>query len=369
MTTRLDALPLLFVLFVPVLGTPPAGAAPLPSLSVQEEADEEEANEREAEVEEADNSWRGPVANRNQFPPAFLFISLEPERARVLQKGERSIFVNFDYSNIPIVKESEFESLQVDLESLRTLLQGKFGLGRDFEIAGSLPIYWMHGGFLDPFITGYHDAFGFPNRIRDGQPNNLFRYHWRVQETPVLSREDGFVALGELTLQVKRAIMWKELGATELAARAAIKLPTGSRDSLVGSGRTDLGFGVELSRVGRKVGGFFNLSYHVISDLDEVRSKNFFSWMAAVDWRFKPSLSAVLQYDQFQPFFESDLKVLSQSARQIVFGLRWRRSDRIHFEWRFAEDITSTSPDFTLGFQVTYHWKRRGAGSDPTETP
>ena len=165
---------------------------------------------------------------------------------------------------------------------------------------------------------------------------------------------------------MKRAIIWKELGATELAARAAIKLPTGSRDSLVSSGGTDLGFGVELSRVGRKVGGFFNLSYHVTSDLDDVRSKNFFSWMAAVDWRFKPRFSAVLQYDQFQPLLESDIKVLSQSGRQVVLGLRWRRSDRFHFEWRFAEDLSSTSPDFSLGFQVTYQWKRAGREGEPT---
>ena len=156
---------------------------------------------------------------------------------------------------ILVLRQSESESLQIDLESLRTLLQGKFGLGTDFEITGSLPIYWMHGGFLDPFISGFHDAFNLPNRIRGAEPNNLFRYEWRVQDTPILEREDGFVAFGDLTLQVKRAIIWKELGATELAARAAIKLPTGSRDSLVSSGGTDLGFGVELSRVRPKGGG------------------------------------------------------------------------------------------------------------------
>lgn len=367
MTTRLEALPLLFMLFVLfVLVRVPhaANAAPLlsPILPLrQEQAEEEEVNGDDAEVEEVDDTWRGPLANRNQFPPAFLFISLEPERARVLQKGDRSVFVNFDYSNILVLQESELEDFQIDLETLRILLQGKWGLGREFEVAGSLPIYWMQGGFLDPFISAYHNVFHFPNRIRGREPDNLFRYHWRVEDAPILTREDGFVALGDLTLQVKRAITWKELGATELAARAAIKLPIGSPDSLVSSGGTDLGFGVELSRVGRKVGGFFNLSYHVTSDLDEVRSKNFLSWMAAVDWRFKPRFSAVLQYDQFQPFLESDIKVLSRSGRQIVFGLRWRRSDRFHFEWRFAEDLSvstaTAAPDFTLGLQVTYHWR------------
>jgi hypothetical protein len=285
-----------------------------------------------------------------------------------LNKGERTVSVNFDYSNTLILQETEFESLEIDLESLRTLLQGNFGLGGDLEIAGRLPLYWMHAGFLDPFTSGFHHAFGLPNLVRDIEPNNVFRYHWRVEDVPILEREEGFVALGDLTVQVKRAFSWKELGATELAARAAIKLPTGSRDRLAGSGGTDLGFGVEVSRVGRKVGGFFNLNYQVTSDLDEARSKNFFSWMAAGDWRFKPSLSAVLQYDEFRPMLESDIHVLKQSGRQIIFGLRWRRSDRFHFEWRFVEDLSTTSPDFTLGFQINYHWKRAPAIVEPAES-
>ncbi|MGH9462758.1 MAG: DUF3187 family protein [Vicinamibacteria bacterium] len=349
---RLDAL---FLLAMLLRGAPPADAAILHPPLPQAESKEEMSA---AEIGESDDSWRGPVANRNQFPPAFLFISLGPERARVLGKGERTVSVNFDYSNILILQKSDLESLEIDLESLHAVFQANFGLGRNLEIAGRLPLYWMQAGFLDPFISDFHHAFGLPNYVRDVEPDNIFRYHWRVEDVPILEREEGFVALGDLTVQVKRAFSWRELGATELAARAAIKLPTGSRDKLAGSGGTDLGFGVELSRVGRKVGGFFNLSYHVTSDLDEARSKNFFSWMAAVDWRFKPSVSAILQYDESRPMLESDISALSKDGRQVILGLRWRRSDRFHYEWRFAEDLSSTSPDFTLGFQITYNWTR-----------
>jgi hypothetical protein len=356
--TRLDAL-LLLALFL--RGAPAAGAAIPPPPLPQDDIEEEPVAPK---IEESDDAWRGPVANRNQFPPAFLFISLEPERARVLKKGERTVSVHFDYSNIITLQETELESLEIDLESLRALLQVSFGLGRELEITGRIPFYWMYAGFLDPFISDFHHAFGLPNHIRDVEPDNVFRYHWRVEEVPILERDEGLVALGDLTVQVKRAIAWKELGPTELAARAAIKLPTGSRDKLVGSGGTDLGLGVELSRVGRKIGGFANLSYHITSDLDEARSKNFFSWMAAVDWRFKPSVSAILQYDEFRPMLESDIGALSKDGRQIILGLRWRRSDRFHYEWRFAEDLSSTSPDFTLGFQITYNWKRAPAEAE-----
>lgn len=356
--TRLDALSLVLAPLVLAAGARVTPAEPLVSPSVQQETEDEGS---EADQKPTDDTWRGPLAHRNQFPPAFLFLSLQPERARVLSAGERTVFVNFDYSNIITLHDTESESFEVDLESLRTLLRAQFGLGRDFEVVGSLPIYWMHAGFLDPFISGFHNAFDLPNQVREVEPDNIFRYSWRVDDQPVLEREEGFVALGDLTFQVKRAIHWKEWPETELAARAAIKLPTGSRSKLVSSGGTDVGFGVELSRVGPKVGGFFNLSYHVTSDLDAARSKNYLSWMAAVDWRFKPTLSAVLQYDEFTPILESDVKVLKQNGRQLVLGLRWRRSDRFQFEWRFAEDLSTTSADFTLGFQLTYAWKKQGA--------
>ena len=226
----------------------------------------------------------------------------------------------------------------------------------------------MHGGFLDPFISGFHNAFSLPNRIR-GAEQTTYSATTGACRMPRSSSEKKVRgsrrsdATGEKSHHLERA------GATELAARAAIKLPTGSRDSLVSSGGTDLGFGVELSRVGRKVGGFFNLSYHVTSDLDEVRSKNFFSWMAAVDWRFKPTLSAVLQYDQFQPLLESDIKVLS-SKRPPGCIRAAVADDPIAFTSSGALPKTSRRPlpISPWASQVTHHWERkRGETPDPPE--
>ncbi len=305
-----------------------------------------------------DDSWRAPLANRNQFPPAFLFIALEPERATVLSKGERRLFFNFDYSNILVLQDTMNEDLDIDLESLRVNLQIKYGLGRDFEIAAALPIYVMYGGFLDSFISSYHNAFNLPNRVRDREPNNIFRYRWQIGDQLITDQTEGFAALGDLTLQVKRAVRGKKLKETELAVRAGLKLPTGSRARFVSSGGTDFAFGGEVSRVWEKVGAYFNVNYNITSDLEEVRSKNFLFFMGAVDWRFKPTLAAVLQYQQFQRFLESEIKVLKQFAQQLTVGLRWRRSDRLVLEWRLAEDISSTSPDFTVGFQIIYNWKR-----------
>ena len=320
-----------------------------------------------------DDSWRAPLANRNQFPPTFLFISLEPERATVLSKGEGRLFVNFDYSNILLVQDTTTEDLEIDLESFRMNFQFKYGLGRDLEVAADLPIYWIHRGFLDPFISSYHNTFNLPNKVRDREPDNILRYRWQIDDLVVTEQKDAFLALGDLTLQVKRAVRWKAFKEIEVALRAGIKLPTGSKERFVSSGGTDFAFGGDVSRVWKAVGAYFNINYNITSDLDEVRSKNFLYLMGGVDWRFKPTLAAVLQYEQFQPSLDSEIKVLSQTGRQFALGLRWRRSDRLVLEWRFAEDLSSTSPDFTIGFQVAYDWKRdkktEGISPFPKEPP
>ena len=320
-----------------------------------------------------DDAWRAPLANRNQFPPALLFIALEPERATVLSKGERRLFFNFDYSNILVLQDTVNEDLDLDLESLRVNLQINYGLGRDFEMAAALPIYSIHGGFLDSFISSYHNAFNLPNQVRGREPDNILRYRWQIDDRVITDQTEGFVALGDLTLQVKRAVRWKKLKETELAVRAGLKLPTGSRDHFVSSGGTDFAFGGEVSHLWKQVGAYFNVNYNITSDLEEVRSRNFFFFMGAVDWRFKPTLAAVLQYEQFQRFLESETKVLGQLARQLTIGIRWRRSDRFVFEWRLAEDVSTSAPDFTAGFQVTYNWKRakktKGISPFPEEPP
>ncbi len=301
-----------------------------------------------------EDSWRKPLANRNQFPLALFFISLDPERATVLEKGERAVILDFNYSNHIISQSHLGESLLLDMEYLSSTFQFNAGIGKGFEIGASLPFYVMYGGFLDGFISGYHSAFGFPNASRRNTPNDQFRYRYTIDAKPLVGRQDTVQAFGDLTLQVKKTLTRQSKN--ELALRAGLKLPTGSPETLSGSGAADFGFGLAASRVSRRFGGYFNLNYLVLGKPEALVAKNTVSFMAAFEYRFKTNLAMLVQYQQLEPFISSSLPVLDQSARQLVLGLRWRGSDRYHFEWRLAEDITTTAPDFTLGFRVEIRW-------------
>lgn len=308
-----------------------------------------------------DDSWRTPLADRNQFPVALLFIMPEPESGLVLSRGEQSFSLNFSYANVLAGEDSLRESLLIDWECLNSTLVFRAGLGAGMEGAISLPIYTTYGGFLDPLISELHDTFGFPNKLRSSLPNNTYQYHFRVDGLPVLERATGGTSVGDLTLQARKSVLEKNPLGLKLAIRSSIKLPTGSREKLSGSATTDFGIGISASRVGRSVGGYFQFDYLIPGSPAGLDTRNFTALTAAFDWRFRagwPNLAMVIQYNQFQPFLRSELSLLNQAGRQVLLGLRWRQSDRFHYEWRMSEEVTSTAPDFTFGFRFTINRSR-----------
>jgi hypothetical protein len=304
---------------------------------------------------ETDDRWRKPLDNRNQFPLTLLFLNLRPTRAAVPDPKQRSLFISLDYSNILIADKDLPEFLLLDSEYLRTEFQFDTGLGKGFAASVELPFYIVYGGFLDPLISNYHNAFGLPNSARGRTPENRLEYQYQVGGVDRLRLSGSASAVGDLTFHLQKSLL--QGNAHELAVRTAVKLPTGSRGKFTGSGKTDFGIGLAWSRVGRRFGGYANLNYHFLGKPEGLQVKNYVSFMGAFDWKFKTSLAAVIQYDYIQPFIESRLETLERGAHQIALGLRWRRSDRFQFEWRFAEDLTGAAPDFTVGFLVAIGWK------------
>jgi hypothetical protein len=306
-----------------------------------------------------DDDWRKPLATRNQLPLALLFLDPEPESGSVLSKGRKSISFNFNYSNILLKENSTHESLLLDTEYLGSTLGFRSGLGRGVEASLSIPFYIMYGGFLDPAISRIHETFSFPNKYRRETPNNIFQYHYRIDGTAVLERTSGGTWVGDLTLQARKSVYEKNPLGLKLAVSTAIKLPSGSKKNLTGSDATDFGFGISAGRSTRRVGGFFHFSYIIPGSSTGLKTRNFTSLTAAGDWCFKasrPNLAVIIQYERLQKFLKSDLALLSQSGQQMILGLRWKRSNRFYYEWRFAEDISETTPDFTFGFQITTNW-------------
>ncbi len=316
-------------------------------LSASAAAGQTEVADEEADL---DSSWRRPLGSRNQTPLALLFVYMTPDRAAAIEKGELDLDIVFDYSNIIQEQNTENEFLRFDLEYLRTLVALKRGFGSGFELGFSVPFYVYYGGFLDPFVNGFHEAFGLPNLLRGQTPNGLVDYEYRRGDRVVLAGMNSFGAVGDVALEMKKTLYERSLCA--LAVRGALKLPTGSPQNLSGSGATDFGLGVAFDRIGPKYGLYLNASYHFLGTPERFETRDFFSFMAGVDWRFKPRIAAVLQVDYMRPPIRGEVVNLIDPGIQLALGLRYRHSESFAYEWRLVEDLSSFSPDFTFAFQM-----------------
>jgi hypothetical protein len=307
--------------------------------------------------------WRRPLDSRNQFPVSLMFVSLTPDSATSLSRGDTSVDVRFDYSNIIIGRETDDELLYLDLEYLRSEVLIRHGLPWAVEAGVSIPFYVYYGGFLDPFVGGLHEFLGLPNFLRGQTGNGLTRYEFVTGTHAPFLGDDAIKAVGDITVHLKKTLFAGERYA--LAARSDVKLPVGEPATLSGSGAADAGIGVAFDRVTHRWGLYSNANYHFLGQPDGFRVKNYFSLMVGFDYRVKPRLTAHLQLDHAQAFVESRLSTFEEPPQQVAMGLRWRYSDRFVYEWRFVEDLSDGAPDFTLGFQLGIRWRAKGAPANP----
>jgi hypothetical protein len=298
----------------------------------------------------ASSSWRRPLGSRNQTPMALLFVYLTPDRAASLEKGALDLDIVFDYSNIIQEQQTENEFLRFDLEYLRTLVSLKRGFGNGLELGFSVPFYVYYGGFLDPLVSSFHEAFGLPNLLRGQTPYGLVDFQYHRRDQVVLSGMSSFGAVGDVAIDVKKTLY--ERSSQSLAVRGAVKLPTGDPQNLSGSGATDFGLGVAFDRVGPKYGLYMNANYHFLGTPERFETRDYFSFMVGADWRFKPRVAAVLQADYMRPPVQGEVSNLTSPGAQLALGLRYRHSETYTYEWRLVEDLSSFSPDFTFAFQM-----------------
>jgi len=212
----------------------------------------------------------------------------------------------------------------------------------------------LYGHVAD--LDGFHELFGLPNFLRGMTEHGQTRYELVTGgRTPFLGN-GSTTAVGDVTIHAKKTLFDRHRSA--VALRSDLKLPTGNPETLSGSGATDVGIGVAFDRIGERWGVYANVNYHFLGQPDTFESKNFFSFMVGGDWRFKPRLTAHQQSEHAAPFIVSELPIFNDPAEQLAIGLRWRYSDRFVYEWRFVEDFSDVSPDFTAAFQVGLRWAR-----------
>lgn len=292
------------------------------------------------------------TVDQNPLLAGFHLPAAAP--ARLAGLGTR-IGATLNWSNTATIEDRGDETLVLDAERRDWQLTFTHSISPRFAVRAQLPYRTVSGGMLDGFIEEWHEFFGMPNGHRPLLPRDelAIEYGWNGA---VYSRTDRYTGLGDLTLGAGYQLSDASNAATSIWAH--IKLPTGSSDTLSGSGAVDVSLNLarEYALSSRWTAhAQLNAIYLGAGDFLRYRQRSWmWSGMAAFDYRYSQSISLTVQLDGHTAAFdETSLDMLGPAWTLTVGGeYRWRSGWRAQFG--VGEDVkVDASPDvtFTLTLQ------------------
>lgn len=306
-----------------------------------------------------------PFQTQNQSPLVQIYGLPAPDEAFVLSKGKSKVRLVADIANNYATDSASRENTLLDGESYRFTLEGRHGLGHGVELGLEVPYVFFDGGFLDGAINSWHDAFGFPEGGRNLAPRNRLRITYQRNQQEKLRRDRSSSGLGDLRVKAGlRLYEEKREGASAVALRTSLKLPTGDSDLLHGSGSTDLALWLIGSHEMPWTYGpwfFFGSGGILGMTTGQVLADQQRNWVGfggmGIGYRPFSWIALKVQADGHTPFYkDSDLRELALSSIQLLIGGTLFLSEKICLDIAVSEDvIVKTSPDVV--FHLALNWK------------
>jgi hypothetical protein len=305
-----------------------------------------------------------PFRMVNQSPLAQIFGMPADSTAVITEAGRISVSLSQDVASNYATSSNAREQLTLDGESYRWTLAARYGIGDRFEAGIDIPYVLYGGGFLDGFIEGWHKTFGLPNGGRESAPRNRLRFSYSKDGVGKLDVSLADSGLGDISLHVGVKLYDAQGNASRdrLAVRASIKLPTGDRAYLRGSGSTDFSLSLcgsmnnftEWGSLGvfGAVGGMAMTRGEVLPD-----QQNRLAGFGTVGFGWGPTewLSFKAQLNGHTALYHgSSLDELSRDALLLVLGGAATLPGNYLLDVGVSEDVVvSTSPDVVFHLAVS----------------
>jgi hypothetical protein len=306
---------------------------------------------------------------RNQHPAQLTVLHLPPAAVTVLPPGTAAARVDAAYSSLWLNGSgSGGRSWSMDGEYLRTALGARIGLGADLELGVELPFAHTSGGFLDSFIIGYHDTFGFSDQNRSITAKDQFGIQARRGGATVWQVDHAGCEL----LDVPLSLTWQASDPARglgVALRGGVELPTGDDARGYGSGQTETSLGALLEHHALGCGFYGHLQHTLAGTPGQSRAAGFHfadvtSAGLGVEAPLADGVGALVQVEwETSTLRELDIRVTRREQWLLWVGLRLTVRSDCDLELGFGEDLQGlVSPDFTAWLAMSWH---PGAGVPP----
>jgi hypothetical protein len=303
----------------------------------------------------------GPLSTRSQNPLYLQFLGMPIESAQTLNKHQMESSAETTFSNVFEKRVSGTTQVSFDMEIWRTALTYKYGATDNLDFKIELPFLTTGGGFLDSFIQGYHDAFGFPNGGRNRFPNGTFDFQLTQGGTTVFNYADTDFGLSDITLRAKYLIPKLPFKLPiKIALATYLKLPTGKLTEGASSGYPDLGETLLIETRLKRFHFVTQAGVAILTGHDKMASllRNFyFQFGQSVEFQILDGLSAIAQVTGNTSAFKN---VTAQELKSPVvdlnlgvagtFPLHHKIFDEFYYQFSFGEDVTAIGPsvDFSV---------------------
>lgn len=304
---------------------------------------------------------RGPMPVRNQHPAQLTVLHLPPAPVTVAPAGTVAARVDAAYSSLWLSGSGTGgRSWTMDGEYLRTALATRIGLGAGLEFGVELPFAHTSGGFLDSFVIGYHDTFGFSDQNRSGTAKDQFGIEARRNGATVWQVERS----GYELLDVPLSLTWQATDPARglgIALRGGVELPTGAAARGYGSGETEFALGALLEQRALGCGCYGHLQHTFAGTPGQARRADFrfadvTSAGLGVEAPLHDGVEALVQVEwETSALRDLDIRVTRRDQWLLWVGLRLDLGRECDLELGFGEDLQGlVSPDFTAWLAMSW---------------
>lgn len=274
---------------------------------------------------------------------------------------------SFDADGVLSDPDRADELTALDFEAAVAELDYSTRVAWNLRLGATLRLYSYFGGFLDPWIEGFHGVFNLANASRERFPQNRTVIAVKNNRGVEIELAGPTILLGDIALYGNYLIYGDRKRAVALAAAAEI--PTGRQGTPAGNGYLDTGLGLLYEQsLWRRF--LLHLQQGVVIpgesfvEGSRARPLPMSQSLVGLEWRIQESTSLLVQSRIHTSPLRSDemlLHDLFRSADQfelpitsLQFGIKQRRGN---LEWQiyFEEDaLTHEGPDFILSAGVTH---------------
>ena len=302
----------------------------------------------------------GPLGLDTQSPFQALRLGLGPRTPSTLGRGDVEVRTSTTWANIWANGGSDY---QLDFETLDLSVAVAYGLSDVLQLEAAFEDRSRFGGEMDGFIQGFHDLFGIEQNGRDQVAKGLFRFELDPGDgrPPVsLDASDRGSFSRNVQVALQHNVSCGRGRRPAFAWAFTARLETADGEDLDGGRPLDLGASASISRRFGPFYGYLTLAFSRFGR-DSFRGialrTTQLSGLAALEWRFRPTQSLLLQYLVSEGVAE-DLGPFSRMSNELTLGWKGEVAPGTVVEFGHLENLVEfdNSADFGVHLGLSHRY-------------